>query len=277
LCRTVDARQIYRSEMPFMRIVRCKHCGMMYQNPRVAEADMADAYKEIEEYRAYESLETAKHRLFRARIARFTREWNLPGAGAFLDIGASHGTMLDAVREQLPAWSLAAVEISPSALASLRARGYSAAASIEDLPPGLKFDWINLDNVLEHIPDPAPALSQIRSLLKPGGFVYIDVPNESYFSLRYRVNDAVRGFRKAPTFPGHVNLFTRRTLRRVAETAGLRCDKLWLESISVPDRLAGLGAAETPMVRAVLKALRLTKLDVALGMAYFISARLCAA
>ena len=119
LCGADQARPLYRSERPFMRIVRCRPCGMMYQNPQIAEAGMEDAYQSFEEYGRYASLEEGKRKLFESRIRRFERQWKLPEEGAFLDVGASRGVMLDAVRALLPKWRVAGVEISPSARAAL--------------------------------------------------------------------------------------------------------------------------------------------------------------
>jgi SAM-dependent methyltransferase len=258
-----------------MQVVCCGPCGMMYQSPRIAEIDMPDAYDSLEEYRHYGSMATDKRVLFGDKVERFEREWALPQCGSFLDIGASHGIMLDVVRERLPKWTLSAVEISPSARASLAARGYDTVASLESIDADARFDWINLDNVLEHMPDPVGTLTRLRRYLSPGGFIYIDVPNESFFSIRYRINDLVRGFRKAPTFPGHVNLFTPPTLKKTIRAAGYRCERFWLESVSAPGRLhGGLGAEETPRVRAVLRVLRLTRIDIVLRFAYFLCARI---
>ena len=274
LCGADEPRTLYRSERPFMRIVRCRPCGMMYQSPRVAEAEMEDAYQSLEEYGRYGSLEEGKRKLFESRIRRFQRQWKLREEGAFLDVGASHGVMLDAVRTLLPKWRVAGVEISPSARASLQARGYAALPSIEALDATAKFDWINLDNVLEHMPDPGAILKRLKTHLNPGGFVYIDVPNESYFPFRYRINDLARGFRKPPTFPGHVNLFTPRTLKRLFSAAECSCERFWLESVSAPYRLSAVGATATGRTKTILGLLRATRLDIGLRAAYFLCARI---
>jgi SAM-dependent methyltransferase len=181
--------------------------------------------------------------------------------------------MLDCVREALPAWRRFGVELSPSARAEIVARGHTAVRSLEDLPAEQQFDWINIDNVLEHLPDPQGTLIGLRSRLRPNGFVYIDVPNESFFSVRYRLNDLVRGFRKPPTAQGHVNLFTSRTLRRLIAAAGYDCERFWLESVSVPHRLKGaLGGDASPRIQTALNLLRITRLDVHLRVAYFLAA-----
>lgn len=275
LCQAGESRELYHSERPFMRIVRCARCGMMFQNPRVVETEMPDAYEIIEGYRRFSEQDGAKRQLFGERIERFSKERTLPAAGSFLDLGAAPGIMLDCMAEHFPDWQLAAVELSPSARAALAGRGYQVAASLSELPAGLGFDWINIDNVLEHLPDPRGTLMDLRSLLNPDGFIYIDVPNESFFAIRYRVNDCVRGVRKLPTAEGHVNLFTPSSLKRLFSVTGFACERFWIESVAVPNRLKGaLGADETPQIRRVLKFLRATRLDVALRAGYFLCARI---
>jgi len=258
-----------------MQIVRCGRCGMMYQNPRIAESEMEDAYELLEEYKHYSILADSKRKLFQKRIQSFSATWGLPDRGAFLDIGASHGVMLDTIREVLPRWDVAGVEISPSMRGALIQRGHRVYPSLSGIDASARFDWINLDNVLEHIPDPVATLAKLRRHLRPGAFVYIDVPNESFFQLRYRINDAVRGFKKAPTFPGHVNLFTPATLEKTCVTAGFRCERIWQESLSAPHRLGAMaGVSATRRAEAVMKLLRFSRLDVMLRAAYYICARI---
>ena len=251
---------------------------MMYQNPRTPETEMEDAYRVIEGYGRFAEQESAKRGMFGERIARLKRERHLAERGAFLDFGASRGVMLDTVAKLLPGWKRAAVELSPSARAHLEERGHRAVRTLEDLPAGQTFDWVNIDNVLEHLPDPVGTLASLRARLRPGGFVYVEVPNESFLAVRYRVNDWVRGFRKLPTAEGHINLFTPRTLSRAFRAAGFRCERFWLESVAMPHRLKGaLGAEETPQIARVFRFLRATRLDVALRAAYFLCGRFQAA
>ncbi|HEY1341414.1 MAG TPA: class I SAM-dependent methyltransferase [Bryobacteraceae bacterium] len=258
-----------------MQIVRCGRCRMMYQNPRVDETAMGDAYEVLAGYRRFSAQDAAKQALFTARIERLRRDRALPERGSFLDVGAARGIMLGCVSSALPDWRLSAVELSPSARARLTRVGYKCAASIADLDPRVKFDWINIDNVLEHLPDPLGVLLDLKLRLKPGGFIYVEVPNESFLQFRYRVNDAIRGYSKLPTAEGHVNLFTPGTLRRLFHAAGFRCEDFHLESVAVPHRLKGaLGGDETLLIRRVFRFLRLTRLDLATRLAYFICARI---
>lgn len=51
-------------------------------------------------------------------------------------------------------------------------------ATLETFRTGEQFDLIILDNVLEHLPDQPGALRRIEELLKPGGVLYLLVPNK---------------------------------------------------------------------------------------------------
>ncbi len=69
------------------------------------------------------------------------------------------------------------------------------------------FDVIRIDNVLEHIPDAVCLLSQLRQLLKPGGKLYVYVPNSEALSFRLFSNFALNYW-----IPFHVHFFSSRSL-----------------------------------------------------------------
>lgn len=214
---------------------------------------------------------SAKIDLFRARIKSIRSERSLPPQGRFLDFGTGSGAMLSAVKHELPEWECWAIEPSASCRDSLAAEGWNVVSSLDGLPDGSTFHWINLDNVLEHLADPIGTLRALAARLTGQGFLYIEVPDERHLVFKSRINDWVRGFRKPPTFPGHINLFTPRTLRKVLETAGLKVEVLRSESISAPGRFpAATGAFPSRRASLVLKLLALTKLDLMLGLSYFL-------
>jgi 2-polyprenyl-3-methyl-5-hydroxy-6-metoxy-1,4-benzoquinol methylase len=44
------------------------------------------------------------------------------------------------------------------------------------------FDFIYVDSVVEHVLNPVEYLTKIKSLLRPGGVIYIGIPNEDCLS-----------------------------------------------------------------------------------------------
>lgn len=83
--------------------------------------------------------------------------------------------------------------------------------------------------VFEHLNDPSGALEEIRRVLKPGGAFIIDVPYDlflgPYFFL-FNIHCFIEGYIKGSDLYkqrcGHMNHFTRRTLRRLLEEKGFR-------------------------------------------------------
>ncbi|MFZ1129949.1 MAG: class I SAM-dependent methyltransferase [Terriglobales bacterium] len=77
-------------------------------------------------------------------------------------------------------------------------------------------DVVTLMNVLEHVDDPFQLLGQLRGILKPGGLLVIDVPNNSVVSLRGGL------LRRWPELDlgEHINHFVPSTLDRLLIRAG---------------------------------------------------------
>ena len=82
----------------------------------------------------------------------------------------------------------------------------------ERFRPGKRYAVILMLDVLEHIADPAPALSHALSLLEPGGTFLATVPA---FDALWTSHDDINH---------HYRRYTKRTFRALACEAGLRVD-----------------------------------------------------
>jgi 2-polyprenyl-3-methyl-5-hydroxy-6-metoxy-1,4-benzoquinol methylase len=83
-----------------------------------------------------------------------------------------------------------------------------------------RFDVVTLINVLEHLREPAETLTDIRSrLIKPGGLLIIDVPNDfNDFQTAADAEFDLGHWWVCP--PGHVNYFSATSLCRLLEKCG---------------------------------------------------------
>ena len=269
-CDADDARTLFEGGNPHLCIVRCRACGLMYQNPRIPEVSLEDAHALLPEYADYGALHAAKTEIMANRLADWLHRSMLPRSGLMLDFGAGLGPLADAQRRALPAWDYFALEPSPSARQQLESRGLKTLRQLPDANHADPFDFVQIDNVLEHLPTPRQTLSEIRRSLQPNGLCYIEVPNESWFRLRRRINDFARGYPKAPTFPGHLTLFTKRTLHQMLETTGWKIVAQGAVSISANHRIGSvLPHPPSLRLRAILSALRWTGADLILNAAYW--------
>ena len=86
--------------------------------------------------------------------------------GKILDAGCGLGWFLS---ELDPAWERHGLELSSFAAEHARQFGDVKSCRIEDCPyPDEYFDVILFHHVIEHVPEPAEAIRQIRRILKPG-------------------------------------------------------------------------------------------------------------
>ncbi len=117
------------------------------------------------------------------------------------------------------------------------------ATVLPDLPTA-HFDCLVLNDVIEHVLDPAALLRSLRPLLKPGGHLVTSIPNVRYF---FNVVDLAVHGRWDYTDEGildrtHLRFFTRSSMIRLLEECGF--DKVTSKGInptgSLKFRLANL-------------------------------------
>ena len=197
-------------------LVRCAICGIVYVNPRPTAASIGEYYPS--RYWAPPPPEGAKPYLdtgMRRVLALLTRRYP---SGRVLDVGCGVGKM-PAVMGEL---GLEAVGLEPYEHACKLAREryglevICATLQEADLPNS-SFDAVTLFDVLEHVHDPVGDLRRAFELLKPGGSVFVKVPNLA--ALQARIFG--RWWYCLDT-PRHLFHFSPASLRRTLEAAGFR-------------------------------------------------------
>lgn len=104
---------------------------------------------------------------------------SLPSAGRLLDVGCGSGQGMRWFHGLYPEWSSVGIDPGDEGLRAARADGFRRVilGSATDLPlPDASVDLVICLDVLQHLPldgGDAAALSEMRRVLRPGGYVYI--------------------------------------------------------------------------------------------------------
>lgn len=98
------------------------------------------------------------------------------GYGRLLDIGCNEGRGLTLYARG--GFTVEGLELNANAAARARARGFVVhEAELSEFEPAELYDRVVLSNVLEHALDPRDMLRDVFRILKPGGQLWISLPN----------------------------------------------------------------------------------------------------
>ena len=126
--------------------------------------------------------------------------------GSVLDYGCGAGLMLRVFKEY--GYEVLGVEESEIFRTILGRENISSIASLSEIDDLREsFDLVIVKDVIEHLENPVEAINEIVSFIKPGGFIYVRVPNRYAYPFHWAV-DTVE----------HVNHFTPSALKRIMNT-----------------------------------------------------------
>lgn len=158
-----------------------------------------------------------------------------PSGGArVLDVGCGSGLLGAAITARgNEVWGIdnaeAIAEVAASRLHRFLLADVTSADAVAAALGEETFDVLVFADVLEHVFDPVGMLSSYRRFLKPGGHVIVSVPNVGIWSVRLALLSGRFDYAQTGTLDKtHVRFFTRRTLTRALEAAGLQ-----LQSVDV--------------------------------------------
>lgn len=200
-----DAEQARKDfiELSFMKCNYCNHVQISHDMPQ-------DFYKD---YIMTVSHSTKMNDFQIEQAELFINKFNLRDK-KILEVGCGDGNFLSILKERgCKVWGN-----EPSK--SFREFALKQGFEVDDLfvnekykNPNAPFDAVVSREVMEHVPYPVDFLRNIRSVLKSGGHVLIEVPN---------FEKALRDLRYYDMFPDHLSYFTRESLTAAMLISGFK-------------------------------------------------------
>lgn len=160
---------------------RCQNCDLVFLNPMPTTNDLATLYPI--DYYSYQipTLPHGPRHILRIlmRLERVTLVPDFPKPGTMLDVGCGAGHYLLKMRSL--GWTVFGSELSQAAAEIGRSIGIDIRGGelTEAQFEAEKFDFVRLNHSFEHIYNPHEILAEIKRILKPGGKLFIGVPNAS--------------------------------------------------------------------------------------------------
>jgi len=216
-------------------LVKCKICGLVYQNPRPSEKEMLRRFtsepvvlEQKEMVRDYAKIELFKKNL--KRIERYSPK------GRLLDIGCGYGTFLKMAKNR--GWQTWGVEISDSEYKhdtqDLGLNIFKGTLKEARFPDNF-FDIITLWDVLNELNDPLDSLLEVSRILRRGGLLLFRVRNLTFhLNFCYTFRNLAKKLNIGPVH-FHLYVFSPKTVKRILRKVAFRDIKITNSELTIGD------------------------------------------
>jgi len=209
-------------------LCECGICGLIFQRDIPNDILMERLYEHWinpqKDFRRHQKEGIGYYSYFAQEIMKIISYFKkVPSSLSFLDFGMGWGDW--ALMAKALGCNSYGTELSAERIKHARSNGIKV-ITWNEIPQHC-FDFINIEQVLEHLPEPLNTLRYLKSALKTEGLIKVSVPTAINIKQRLKIMDwkALRGTRNSliPVAPlEHINFFTRKSLLMMAAEAGMK-------------------------------------------------------
>lgn len=210
-------------------IYKCKNCKITFLNPQLNKEEVEKYYPK--DYVSFKSSKDSRSflikslydtyflkkgnkllKIFFFPVKHLLRSLPKKENAKFLDVGCGKGIFLNYVKNN----KMMPYGIDPFIEKDIPPLNIKKISLLDAKFPNNYFDFITLNNVLEHIPNPLGIIIECKRILKKGGRIFINIPNNS--SLAYLL------FKKnwvSLDVPRHFFTFSKKSMKLISKKLGL--------------------------------------------------------
>lgn len=200
-------------------LVECGNCSVIYFEPMPTIEQLAKFYSATY-YNFDRWREEGKGKAFSKRLARWKEK------GKFLDVGCATGFFINGIKNNSQ-WEVYGTDFGESAVKfaqeELGLNVFNGDLADADFPDDF-FDYVHVNNVLEHVLNPLSLLSEVKRIIKPDGKFFLSVPNGFNDSLDL-INFYKEENKPAQSKNGHIFFFQAKTLLMLLDQFGFDIEK----------------------------------------------------
>jgi SAM-dependent methyltransferase len=212
ICASTDTQSVGTNQSFGINIFQCKACGFVqseFVSSRSLEFYYANFYRGTLDNNGLASHRIKGKAQAISQIAYLHEQQPGLKIATALDYGTAEGSLgheLRAIADQV-----FVTEMDPQFVALLKTDPLLTLVDHKELAAGgfaSFFDLVCISHVLEHLTDPYEAMDLFTNLLKPGGLLLVDIPNE------------VRMFQHGFQAKGHLSYFTKESFSSFVDVQG---------------------------------------------------------
>jgi len=190
-------------------LYRCRNCQLKFRNP--AESD--HAYRDLYDNEATTTWEADASRPDWELVTRYVSQTQARGAKV-LDFGCYTGGLLEKLGPQFQRYGIEINRVAAATASELI--GQSVWSSVDEIPPGLRFDAVIATDVIEHVTNPLLLIEQLSSSLSDDGLLIITTGDaDNYLWNRFGANWWYC------FYPDHISFVSRSWLDYVSDVAAV--------------------------------------------------------
>ena len=207
-------------------LIQCLECALIFASPLPSNKELNEYYASGLYYDKVanpfeQNILNFSLRLAKSRLKLITSYINLNKELKVLDIGAGNGQFGKALEEMKCNFIYDAVEPDLEVANQYTDNVVNHFSDISEVNEST-YDLAVMNQVLEHVSDPVNFMITVSKLVKPGGYLYIDVPFQDYLF--------------KPSVEPHILFWNPESLKTLSDKVGLKV--LFCDTAGMPHRIA---------------------------------------